>query len=197
MNDGLLSLFISIYLSMLIGVLGRKGSGKDTVSDYVVKKFNFEKMTLAEPLKNACKELFNFSDEQLYGDLKETIDPQWEISPRKVLQWLGTDVIRNRINELNPNIGNNFWVMLLRIKYLQKLSQNKIINVIVSDVRFQNEIDMIHQLGGKVIKLTRPSINNADAHESEKNIDNLKGDIDIINDSTLDELYKNVDEIFQ
>lgn len=181
---------------MLIGVLGRKGSGKDTVSDYILEKFNFEKMILAEPLKNACKELFNFSDEQLYGNLKETIDPQWGVSPRKVLQWLGTDVIRNRINELNPDIGNNFWIMLLKIKYLKKLNNNKNIKVIVSDVRFQNEIDIIHQLGGRVIKLTRPSINNTDAHESEKNIDNLKGDIDIINDGTLDELYKKVDKIF-
>ena len=65
----------------------------------------------------------------------------------------------------------------------------------MSDMRFQNEIDMIHQLGGIVIKLTRPSINNTDAHESEKNIDNLKGDFNIINDGTLEELYKKVDEI--
>lgn len=181
---------------MLIGVLGRKGSGKDTVSDYVIKKFNFEKMTLAEPLKNACMELFNFSDEQLYGNLKETIDPQWGVSPRKVLQWLGTDVFRNRIGELNPNIGNNFWVNLLRVRYIQRVNKNKNIKIIVSDVRYQNEIDMIHQFGGCVIKLTRPSINNTDAHESEKNIDNLKGDIDIMNDGTLDELYKRVEEIF-
>lgn len=180
---------------MLIGVLGRKGSGKDTVSDHIINKFNFEKMILAEPLKNACRELFNFSDEQLYGNLKETVDPQWGVSPRKVLQWLGTDVIRNRIGELNPDIGNNFWVMLLRIKYLQKLNNDKDVKIIVSDVRFQNEIDIIHQLGGQVIKLTRPSINNIDAHESEKNIDNLKGDIDIMNDGTLDELYKKVDDV--
>jgi len=182
---------------MIIGVLGRKGSGKDTVSDYVITKFNFEKMIIAEPLKNACRELFNFSDEQLYGDLKETNDPQWEVSPRKVLQWLGTDVFRNRIGELNPNIGNNFWVNLLKVRYLQKLKKNKDSKIIVSDVRFQNEIDVIHQLGGKVIKLTRPSINNVDAHESEKNIDNLKGDYDIMNDGSLDELYKKVEEIFK
>ena len=181
---------------MIIGVLGRKGSGKDTISDYIIQKFNFEKMIIAEPLKNACKELFNFSDEQLYGDLKETVDPQWEVSPRKVLQWLGTDVFRNRIGELNPEIGNNFWVNLLKVRYLQKLSKNKNIKIVVSDVRFQNEIDIIHKLGGKVIKLTRPSINNADAHESEKNIDTLKGDYDILNDSSLEELYKKVEEIF-
>lgn len=180
---------------MLVGVLGKKGSGKDTISDYICNKYNFEKMVLAEPLKNACKELFNFSDEQLYGRLKEVDDEQWGISPRKALQWLGTDVFRNKINELNPDIGNNFWINLLKIKYLQKLKENENIKIIVSDVRFQNEIDMIHQLGGCVIKLNRPSINNNDLHESEKNIDYLSGDFTIINDGTLEELYKKVDEI--
>ena len=31
--------------------------------------------------------------------------------------------------------------------------------------------------------------------ESEKNIDNLNGDFNIINNETLEELYKKVDEI--
>ena len=106
---------------MLIGVLGRKGSGKDTVSDYIVNKYNFEKMIIADPLKIACKELFNFTDEQLYGNLKETVDPQWGLSPRQAFQWLGTDIFRNEVNELNPDIGNNFWIILLKIKYLTKI----------------------------------------------------------------------------
>lgn len=181
---------------MLIGVLGRKGSGKDTIADYIINKFHYEKMVIAEPLKNACKELFNFSNEQLYGDLKEVVDTQWGVSPRKVLQWFGTDIIRNRINELNPDIGNNFWVTLLKIKFLQKTNTDKNLKIIVSDVRFQNEIDMVRELGGKVIKLTRESVNSDDAHESEKNIDKLEGDINILNDGTLDELYKKVDEFF-
>lgn len=180
---------------MLIGVLGRKGSGKDTISDYIVNKYRYEKMVLAEPLKNACKILFNFSDEQLYGDQKETIDPSWGTSPRKVFQYLGTDIFRNDIHKIIPDIGDNFWVNLLRIKYLQKLKENKNIKIIMSDIRFQNEVDMVRQLGGIVIKLTRPSINNSDAHESEKNIDNINGNFNIINDGTLEELYKKVDEI--
>lgn len=180
---------------MIIGVLGRKGSGKDTIADHIVKKYNFEKMQFAEPLKNACKVLFDFTDEQLYGSLKETIDPQWGVTPRHVLQYVGTDMFRNHINGLIPNTDNNFWVNLMKNKYLKKCEQDKNTKVIVSDVRFQNEIDIIHKLNGKVIKLMRPSLSNNDAHESEKNIDLLDGDFTIINDGTLEELYSKVDKI--
>lgn len=180
---------------MIIGVLGRKGSGKDTVADYVVTKFKFEKMTFAKPLKDACKILFNFTDEQLYGDLKEVNDARWGVSPRQVLQYLGTDVIRKGMKQLIPDIQDNFWVNLLRIKYLEKIQFDPNTKVIVSDVRFQNEIDMVHQMGGIVIKLIRPLNSNIDVHESEKNIDNLNGEFNIINDGTLEELYKKIDEI--
>jgi len=181
---------------MIIGVLGRKGSGKDTISDYIVNHYEYEKMQFAEPLKNACKILFNFSDEQLHGNLKETIDPQWGVTPRHVLQYVGTDMFRNHINGLIPGTDNNFWVNLLKVKFHKKLEENKYSQVIVSDVRFQNEIDVIHELGGKVIKLIRPSLSNTDAHESEKNIDLLKGDITIVNDGTLEELYSKIKKCY-
>jgi dephospho-CoA kinase len=181
--------------NIIIGVLGRKGSGKDTISDHIIKKYNYEKMQFAEPLKSICKTLFNFSDEQVYGDLKETIDPAWGVTPRHVLQYIGTNMFRNHIKELFPEIGNNFWVNLIKIKYLKKCESSNNVKVIVSDVRFQNEIDIIHQLNGKVIKLTRPSLTNNDEHESEKNIDNLNGDFTIINDGSLEELYSKVNKI--
>ena len=182
---------------MIIGVLGRKGSGKDTSADYMCEKHNFQKLVLAQPLKDACKLLFNFSDEQLYGNLKEEIDGRWGTSPRIVLQYLGTDIFRKDINKIIPNINGNFWVNLMANKYLEMLEKQttKEVKVILSDVRFQNEIDKIHELGGIVIKVNRPSISNSDAHESEKNIDILKADYVITNDGTKEDLYKKLDNI--
>ena len=88
-----------------------------------------------------------------------------------------------------------FGLYYLKLNILQKLKTDPNTKIIMSDVRFQNEIDMIHNLGGYIIKLNRPTINNTDAHESEKNIDNLKGDFNIINDGSLQDLYNKVDEI--
>ena len=179
---------------MLIGILGKKYSGKDTTADYICNKYNGTKLILADPLKEACKILFNFSDEQLYGNLKENIDLNWGTSPRKILQYLGTDIFRNDINKILPDIGSKFWINLMSIKYSEIKKEKSLI--IVSDVRFQNEIDRIHEHGGFIIKLIRESIKNDDKHESE-NIDNLFGDYTIINDSTKNDLYHKIDTIIK
>lgn len=174
---------------MIIGILGEKYSGKDTMADYIVMKYNYKKIIIAEPLKEICRILFNFTDEQLYGNLKEEVDENWNVSPRKIYQYLGTDVFRNNINNIIPNINQNFWIKLVTMKH----SINT--NTVISDVRFQNEIDYIHSLGGIVVKLIRNN-NDEEVHESEAYIKNLKGDYEINNNGTLNDLWKEIDIFF-
>jgi len=181
---------------MIFGILGKKGHGKDTVSDYLVENYGFEKEALATPLKNACREIFNFTDEQLYTNLKEEVDPYWGIKPRIILQWLGTDVLRKEINKIIPGIDDNIWINSLILKYKNKQKDNPNLDMVVSDCRFPNEIRELHKLGCIIIKINRPSLVNNDEHESEKNIDLIKDyDYEIINDGTLDELYDKIDKI--
>lgn len=246
---------------MLIGILGRKRVGKDTVADYLCEKYGFRKLTLAQPLKDICKVAYDFSDEQLYGSLKEVIDDRIGVSPRIVYQYIGTEVFRKDINRIIPDIKNNFWINLIAENYLEikRNSDNDL--VVISDVRFQNEIDKIHELGGIVIKINRDidldgekslmvetkdydlsklkfgeslndvckilfnftdndeidsrfgvkpfviynyleteifkvvSLTTSNMHESEKDIDFLSGDYEIVNDKKKEDLYKNIDNI--
>jgi hypothetical protein len=180
---------------MIIGILGRKGAGKDTIADHMIKNYKFQKLVLAQPLKDACKVLFNFNDEQLYGNLKETIDPNWGVSPRQVLQYVGTDIFRKDITRIIPDINSNFWVNLMSTKYKQMKENDPNIRVVVSDVRFENEINEIHKLNGIIIKVTRPGMSNNDMHDSERLIDNLHGDYEIQNDSGIEELYNKINNI--
>ena len=52
---------------MLIGFCGNAGAGKDTASDFLVSQDGFVKVALADPLKRICRDVFAFSDEQLWG----------------------------------------------------------------------------------------------------------------------------------
>ncbi len=52
---------------MIIGLSGKAGSGKDTVGKFLVTDCCFESMALADPMKDFCKEIFGFTDEQLRG----------------------------------------------------------------------------------------------------------------------------------
>lgn len=52
---------------MLVGISGKAGSGKDTVADLLVKEFSFVKVGLADPLKRIVRDVFCFTEEQLWG----------------------------------------------------------------------------------------------------------------------------------
>lgn len=182
---------IQLIYIMIIGICGKKRHGKDTIADYLKNTYGFVQLSFAQPLKDACKILFKLSDEQLYGDLKEVIDPRHGKSPREMLQWLGTDVFRNQFND-------SFWINHLKMTCMEIIKQDPKAKIIVSDIRFQNELDIVKELNGFVIKINRPSIVSNDNHESEKHIDNIVGhNILIENDGTIDDLYNKVDMLFQ
>lgn len=178
---------------MIIGILGKKYSGKDTIADYFVENFNFQKYTLASTLKSICKLLFNFTDEQLNTSQKEIVDDVWNISPRKCMEFLGTDIFRNEINELIPNIGDNFWIKVLTSKIN---NDNKHNNIVISDVRFQNEIDYIHKLGGIIIKVQKHDNPNYEYSSIENNIDTLIGDYVVDNNHSIDDLYNKINTLY-
>ena len=171
---------------MVLGILGKKRSGKDTAGDYLVKKYNFIKYSFAAPIKEGTKAFFGFTDEQVYGDLKDVVDEHWGVTPRKILQIIGTDVfqyfIPQKIKELEKT-GRYFWVH----RFLPFYRENKDKNIVICDVRFQHEVDAIHKLDGKIIKISRKLSNKIkDNHSSEKEIDLIKNyDYIIENDRSI------------
>lgn len=60
---------------LIIGLSGLAGSGKDFIADLLVEKYEFAKLALADPLKRICKEVFDFSDQQLWGPSEERNHP--------------------------------------------------------------------------------------------------------------------------
>src|SRR5689334_14415060 len=60
---------------LIIGLSGLAGSGKDFVANLLVDQHNFVKIALADPLKRICQEVFDFSDEQLWGPSEERNKP--------------------------------------------------------------------------------------------------------------------------
>ena len=72
---------------MIIGIAGNAGSGKDTVADHLVKNHGFVKVSLADPLKRICREVFDFSDEQLWGASEERNKPDKRYPQRATHEW--------------------------------------------------------------------------------------------------------------
>jgi len=161
---------------MIIGVLGFIGSGKGTVGEILEHRFNFTPISFAGHLKDVASVLFGWDRELLEGKtnesrkFREEPDGFWSekigktFTPRLALQLLGTEVGRQIFHE-------NFWIYALENKLL-KMGDDK--NVVVTDVRFKNEIDWIHSKNGILIEIRRgskPSWYNiaADANHGSKN----------------------------
>jgi hypothetical protein len=149
---------------MIIGITGKKYHGKDYLADYICMLLNMNKYAFATKLKKACQVLFDFTDEQLNGNLKEVVDIRYNKSPRQIMQEFGTDFIRR-------NYGENFFCI------------NIPDNSVVSDVRFENEAAAIRRQGGIIIKVFRDNIVDDDLHESENN--NIKYDFYVKNDNEM------------
>lgn len=175
----------------IIGITGRKFAGKDTTGNLFVEKYGFERLAYADPLKDAMREIFGFNHEQLYGNLKETNDPYWNVTPRKTLQFVGTDLFRNHICEFLPDMGRDIWVHVLRRKMMNRIAVNPDAKFVITDVRFPNELAAIKSWGGITIKIERES-DAKDMHESEALIDSLQTDYVFQNNGTKEELYDEV-----
>ena len=170
----------------LIGITGKKCSGKDTVADFLVRKYGFTKLSFALPLKTAAQELFLLTPQQLHDRKeKEAIDPRWGVSPRQIMQMIGTDWVRHQFRD-------DFWVR--RIQYEIERLPSHVQKIVVSDVRFENEKQWILDMGGQVIGLSRKHINLSDQHESETAIDACLKNISVFdNDGPVQELYKKIE----
>ena len=97
---------------------------------------------------------------------------------RQTLQLYGTEYRRRQ----DPD----YWVKRLEEK-LQGLER-----VVIDDVRFLNEVEMVQRLGGRVIRIDRPGAEKS-RHESEITLDTFDGwDGVIENIGTLGELEEKV-----
>lgn len=192
----------------IIGICGFQSSGKDTLAEILITKYGFVKLSFAGIIKDIVALLFEWPRDKLEGlskvdrEWREQVDEWWSkalnmpnLTPRHTLQYFGTELFRKHWHE-------DFWVKVLE----RKLTKYE--NVVITDCRFQNEIELITNYGGKIIQIHRnlPSwfelfksgvdIEEAkQLHASETNWIRCKAEYIIKNDSTIENLYITLDTI--
>lgn len=160
---------------MLIGLVGKKGAGKDTVADFLIEKKGYNKKAFADPLKKVVQALFLLDETQVHDQsLKEITDPRWSLSPRQMMQLVGTNLIRT-------NLGEDFW-----LKHIE-LGRENLDFIVISDVRFQNEADWVRKKGGILIRIVSNEESNSvvDTHRSETELESIHTDHVLFNEKKM------------
>jgi hypothetical protein len=212
---------------MIIGVCGNIGSGKGAVSEYLQTKYNFKHVSFADSLKEAVSAIFGWNLEMLRGATpesrawREIVDPWWanrlnipELTPRWILQRWGTEVGRRSFHQ-------DIWIASLERKLVGNLN-----DIVIDDCRFINEIGVIRNQNGILIKINRGenpiwyetalsqlqynklyganfevhdtmTEKYPDIHISEWGWIDQEFDYEIDNSGTLEELHRKLDEIIE
>ena len=171
----------------IIGLLGHQGVGKNYISEKILptilSKKNYVVLAFADHFKINCISKHNADYNKVFGEK--------DFETRRLLQLCGTEEGRNKY-------GFDIWVKTM-LNWVKVLSSRGVERFIISDVRFENEIEWIKSLGGIIIKIEAPErykqrlINETNGdeekmkeimnHYSEINIDIIKNyDILIHND---------------
>lgn len=178
-------------MTPLVGLVGRARSGKDTFADVLVEEHSFAKLALADPLREMAASIdpvvgweptfYPDGDDRVsigagpthyraavavYG-YERAKDRYPEL--RRFLQRLGTEGIRG-------HVADDYWV-----REAERRIQASADPVVVTDVRFANEAEMIRRNGGLLVGLLRGEASEP-SHSSEA-VDDLVYGADVIVDN--------------
>ena len=169
----------------LIGIAGRARSGKDTVANFIIAAIGGYRYSFADPIRAMLAPLGVDMNDPYWQARKEDVIPALGVSPRRMMQTLGTEWGRNLIN---PDL----WLVMAH----QRLLRNGP-GMVISDVRFENEAAWIRKHGGLIIHVIRPEAKAVEAHASEDGIEMQDTDARLFNSGTLEELQLSVRELLR
>lgn len=202
---------------MVIGFCGAAKSGKDSAvnalaDSLIALNVLQKKMAFADPIRQIAG-IFGFSDQVLSDQAcKEHWAHPWlteysngkniPVTPRRFMQLVGSEMFRNnlhpnvwvdflgsKIDELDNELNNDNYMSgyKLRDEPRKDVWSPKAV-VLISDVRFPNEAEMIRKRGGYIFRITRNTQQDQNGewrkHESEKFVDELPVNLGILNSAS-------------
>lgn len=129
----------------LIAISGKRRSGKSTLGDLLANKYRYIPRSLATPLKKMCRHYFDLSFDQTDGFLKETVDTRYNMTPRQIMINMGA---------FYRSIDQDFWVKQLFSEF-KDIPEIQLRTVVVTDVRFQNEMEWMKKHNAYKVRLER------------------------------------------
>lgn len=174
-----------------IALCGKMRAGKDAVAHHLYIRYSFDRVAFGDALKKGVEQAFPWLSVakkpralyQQYGQLMREIDPDvWVKHAERAVQ----GAIDYRVNTGAERVG-----------------------IVITDLRQPNEYEWVRANGFTIVRVTAPedvrlaraqaagdAFEVADlAHETERHCDEFSVDFEVVNDGTVEELRRRVDEV--
>jgi hypothetical protein len=171
----------------IIGLTGYAQSGKDTVASILVERYGYRRVAFADTIRNFIYEVNPMVACSPTGYLKDLVNlvgwdnAKQEPQVRRILQDVGV-AARNMF-------GEDFWVNQAMKPYL---AEHPVVGgnhkLVITDVRFKNEAETVHSLGGQIWRVKRLGVEAVNSHVSEHELDDYKVDQIFVNNGTIEDL---------
>lgn len=143
-------------MNRIVAFCGFAAAGKTTAANVLVNEYGYQKVSFADPLKDAVSAVFGWDRNKLSGLKKE--DRAWReepdafwtealgktMTPRLALQLVGTELFRT-------HLSSDVWAIALEAR----LHNNPDTKYVIDDCRFQNEQFTIKSCGGTLVWVDR------------------------------------------
>lgn len=180
---------------MIIGISGKRGSGKNTIARMLQSIFKrrltdykhdeahpdpFQELAFADQVKIMMESMTGYPG--WTQEDKAVYMPEFQMTVGEGLQRFGTG--------LRDTFHKEVWVVATLKKAVS--------DTIITDVRFPNEVLAIHQAGGVMLRIEGNPVSmqgdgtRDDSHISETALDDYPFEYVIKNDGTLEELFNKV-----
>lgn len=149
----------------VIGLSGRAGAGKDTLAQILYLQHGYVRHAFADPLRDMALAIDPTVIAPEYGAERLSDVVRWDgwdeakqiPDVRRFLQRLGTEGVRD-------HLGADTWVRLTE----QRIAASDAPAIVLTDVRYPNEVALVRRLGCLWVWIERPGANAAAGHVSEE-----------------------------
>lgn len=148
----------------ILALSGPKGSGKDTAAarlltrNQIEGRAYFKKIAFAGPIKKSCQIMFGLTEAECEdGALKDKVLDRWPyVAPRRILM----DEANHLRERWDPEIHVRAW--------LRHVAECENECIVVTDLRFPDELERIRQMGGRIVYIERQWAEDRLAREWEE-----------------------------
>ena len=195
----------------IIGLTGLEGAGKDSAAEILHRHRIAFPVAFADALRQEVSRSFSVDMHELTCRATKELpsellalwrstdlsfvsavlashpetDPNEPQSPRQIMRWWGTEYRRAQDPE--------YWIKAMRerIAWADGIPLPAPA-IVITDVRFGNEADLIREMGGQIWRMHRPGHAIESNHVSTVSGKEFAPDQTVINSGTLDELERAV-----